>query len=385
MKKKIYIFLILFVAITVGLVVFQLVVKYSTPPPPPRIERFGVQTAKPEYVQMVDEREFIGNLLANTSFDLASKVGGRLIQLNYSLGDSIQAASKIALIDDIDFIHALEQAKANYQMTKAQILEAKITMEQAQREFDRTKLLNKSKVYSDLQLEQSETTLEAAKAVLAMREAELLRLQAELNNAQTQLAETEICAEWPDGTYYVGERYVDEGTLLTANQPIINVIDIETLVAKFEVVEKDYPRIKLNDTVQITTDAYPDEIFEGKISQISKLLDANTRQAEVRVDIDNKNLKLKPGMFVRLNLVFSVRDNVQAIPRQSIIIRDGVTGVFLHNAQTSTAEFIAVETGQLDNELIEITSPKLTKDVITLGNQRLNNNSNVVVNNAFSK
>jgi len=378
MKKYIYIFLISVIVLIVGLTAYKIYADSQKPAAERKIERFGVLTASPERRTMTDVREFTGTLRADSSFALASKVGGRLQQITVSLGNPIEPGQLIAQIDDTEYLQAVEQSQADLAMGKAQVTEAEVALEQAKREYDRNERLRAGNVYSESQLETAYTTLQSKQAILSMRKAEVDKLQAILDNAETRLADTRVMAEWDSGTRYVGERFVDAGTLLAANESIITVIDIDKLIAEINVVERDYPKLTMGHETQITTDAYPGQIFTGNISYISQILNTTTRQAAVRIDIPNSDLKLKPGMFIRVKIEFGRRENVQAIPREAVVKRNDVTGVFMFNGATGQADFLPVETGVISESYIEILSPELRGRVITLGNHRLTDQAYVV-------
>ncbi len=384
MKKYIYIFLISVIVLIVGLTAYKIYANSQKPAAERKIERFGVLTASPERRTMTDVREFTGTLRADSSFALASKVGGRLQQITVSLGNPIEPGQLIAQIDDTEYLQAVEQSQADLAMGKAQVTEAEVALEQAKREYDRNERLRAGNVYSESQLETAYTTLQSKQAILSMRKAEVDKLQAILDNAETRLADTRVMAEWDSGTRYVGERFVDAGTLLAANESIITVIDINKLIAEINVVERDYPKLAIGHEAQITTDAYPGQSFTGNISYISQILNTTTRQAAVRIDIPNSDLKLKPGMFIRVKIEFGRRENVQAIPREAVVKRNDVTGVFMFNGATGQADFLPVETGVISENYTEILSPELRGRVITLGNHRLTDQA-YVVDSEFDK
>ena len=81
---------------------------------------------------------------------------------------------------------------------------------------------------------------------------------------------THISANWTEGVRYVGKRFVDPGALLTVNSPIITVIDLSALKAEINVIEHDYPKLKLGDQAFITTDAYPARSSSGKYTPSPK-------------------------------------------------------------------------------------------------------------------
>lgn len=378
MKKVIYLVLLVAVLIIAVMVVAKVIQTKNAPEFKPPAPTLGVMSVPVLHEDIADVRQFTGSLTPDSSFDLAAKVSGRLEEITVSVGDEITPKQFIAQIEDIEYVQAVAQAKANYETGKAQIAVAKIELEQAERDYDRNKQLHDSNVYSASQYEEAQTSYRAKEATYQMRVAEANTLKAILDNAETRLADTTLNADWSDGERYVGLRYVDSGALLSVNQPIINIIDIDLLSAKINVVEKDYPLIAMGHEATITTAAYPNEVFNGVVSQISPLLNQNTRQAEISIEIENEDHKLKPGMFVKVNIELGRYNDVQTVPVEAVVKRNDITGVFLLNKEENIAEFVPVTVGLTVNNRTVIESPKLDKSVITLGNHRLNDGSAVI-------
>ncbi|MDD5697430.1 MAG: efflux RND transporter periplasmic adaptor subunit [Victivallaceae bacterium] len=172
---------------------------------------------------------------------------------------------------------------------------------------------------------------------------------------------------------YIGKKYLDAGQMLKANDAILTIVDIRRMKAMVNVIEKDYPLLKSGQPAVVTTDAYPDRTFAGKVYKITKVLDEYSRQAEVEIEIDNSQLLLRPGMFVKVSIEFATLENAQVIPKHAVVNFNDVTGVFMLSADRKTVRFIPVKTGLMDGDNIQIVSPILVRPVVTLGNHLLYN------------
>ena len=146
-----------------------------------------------------------------------------------------------------------------------------------------------------------------------------------------------------------------------------SIAELDRLYAVIYAIERDYPSLKIGQVARLSTDAYPGEVFEGKISRIAQVLQDNTRQAAVQIEVPNKDLRLKPGMYVRVQMEFAFHPGAQVVPRNAVIKRNDKTGVFKLSARDGKAVFVPVETGIATRAFTEILSPKL----ITLGNHLL--------------
>jgi RND family efflux transporter MFP subunit len=169
----------------------------------------------------------------------------------------------------------------------------------------------------------------------------------------------------------IGERFADEGSQLTAGNPILSLMDISSVIARVDVIEKDYQRIRIGQPARLKLDSYPGEIFQGKVLRIAPMLKENTRQATVEIDIPNPGTRLKPGMFARVEIGYQIRRQVNAVPTTAITKRDGIEGVFVVDQDARTVQFVAVQTGIKNLDYVEIVSPEINSEVVTLGHDLL--------------
>jgi multidrug efflux pump subunit AcrA (membrane-fusion protein) len=193
-----------------------------------------------------------------------------------------------------------------------------------------------------------------------------------VNSLSTQLPlNTTIKYQPRTSVRYIGKKYLDAGQMLKANDAILSIVNITRMKAMVNVIEKDYPLLKSGQNAFVTTDAYPDKTFVGKVRKITKVLDEYTRQAQVEIEIDNSKLLLRPGMFVKVSIEFATVKNAQTVPRIAVVNFNDVTGVFMLSSDRKTVQFIPVKTGLIDGGTIQIVSPRLIHPVVTLGNHLL--------------
>ena len=347
-------------------------------------EAVAVEAVLPRKTDLRDQRLFSGTLKPWSVFDVAPKVSGRLEELEFNIGDPIPPGALIARIDDTEYKQQYAQAAADLEVAKAQRKEAEVILQLRRTEYERQSTLIGKQIGSQAQFESAQSSLLSQEATVAMKSAEVKRAEAALANAAIKLQDTGILADWTGAPRYTGDRYVDEGALLQTNQPIISVAEIDRLRAAIFVIERDYPHLRVGQTAELTTDAYPDRIFTARVFKISQILQENSRQAYVLLEIPNADLALKPGMFVRVYLEFDRRTGATVVPRSALIKRGGRTGVFRLSPNDAKAYFVEVQTGIVADEEVEIISPELTAPVITLGNHLLSDGAPVLVPEAFA-
>lgn len=130
----------------------------------------------------------------------------------------------------------------------------------------------------------------------------------------------------------VAKFMFDPGAQVAPQYPLAVVVNIDTVLIKTSVVEKDYARVKYGQLAKIYTDAYPERWFEGRISKIAPVLDRASHTADIEIRIPNPEHLLKPGMFVRVSLVVDKKENVPVIPKTAIIKRMGKDLSFVLNS-----------------------------------------------------
>ncbi|PKK89093.1 MAG: hypothetical protein CVV64_15815 [Candidatus Wallbacteria bacterium HGW-Wallbacteria-1] len=381
-----------------------------------------VETKAVIHMDMEDVGTFTGSLYPVSQFRLASKISGRLKKINFHVGDFIRGGDTIAVVDSEELTQALEEAKADLLIVKARLSAAENTftkqIEKAQADVDRWKAssnlaekelkrqeeLRRKSVSSETERDRANEQVQVTSAQVTAAQktlellttqqtedirrikAEILRSEAGLKTAEIKLSYSDIKAEWdPEaGTRVVGERFLDEGAMLTSGNPVISILDIDTLIATITVTEKDYTKLKLEQIVKIHTDAYPDRNFEGTILRIAPKLDEASRVARVDVKIPNREHLLKPGMFVRANIIFTTHTDATAIPRPALVSRDGIEGVFGIDTGP-TAQFIPVTVGIRSRNFIEVIAPPVSGEVVTMGHHMLSHGTPVLIANATEK
>ena len=322
---------------------------------------------------MQDIGHFSGSLKPRSGYSVAPKVSGRLVKLLVNLGDKVSNGQLLAVLDDDIYQQSLEQAQTELTLAQAQVEQTRLAYKAAEANWTAVKSLYEQNYSTKAVMDQTDAEKAAAKAKYDMSVAEVQRAKTIVKTAEIQLSYTQIKANWTGGaaTRVVGERFVDAGNMLSANTPILTLIDNSIVTAEIDVIERDYPRVKLGQAVQINSDAYPERTFTGKLARLAPTLQESSRQAKAEIDIPNGEGLLKPGMFVRVQIVYAQHANVRVVPVTAIVERDGKQGVFIANSSSMTASFVPLEIGIKDAEFAEVLDAALEGDVIVLGQEML--------------
>jgi RND family efflux transporter MFP subunit len=327
-------------------------------------------------------RTFTGTLEASAAFVVAPKVGGRIEELTSDLGDRVAWNQVVARLDNAEYTQAVAQAEADVEVARANLKEAESLLEIAQREVQRVESLSKRGVSSESERDTAMADLLAREAHLQVSQAQLVRADAELEATRVRLGYTKVTAGWSGrkGEHrVVAERFVDEGETVSANTPLLEIVDLNPVTAVFYVTERDYALLKQGQEVLLRTDAYPGETFSGSLKRIAPVFRENTRQARVELTVDNSDLRLKPGMFVRATIVLDRVAEALTIPAQALTRRKGEDGIFLVNEENTSVKWQPVTPGIRQDERLEIRNTDLSGRVVTLGQQLLDDGSAIIL------
>lgn len=341
----------------------------------------AVEVAPVERRTVRDVGEFTGTLMPHSQFIAAPKVSGRLETLRVNIGDPVRNGDLIAELDSEEYAQQVAQARAELEVSKASLADAHSNLEVAAREFERAQELRKQQVASEAELDQARARHRAAEALHEVAQAQIRQKEAELRAAQVRLSYTRIHAAWIDGQgpRFVAERFVDEGAMLRANDPIVSIVDVDTVLAVIYVIERDFPAIRIGQPVAIMTDAYGDREFEGALVRRAPVLREESRQARVEVEVPNPDGLLAPGMFVRARIKFAEHADATVAPAASLVRRDDQQGVFVVDPAAKTARFVPIEVGIIDGEWAEVRSPALEGRVVTLGQHLLEDGASIML------
>lgn len=329
-----------------------------------------------------DLGQFSGTLIPRSQFAVAPKVSGKLNKLYVNIGDRVTRGQMVAQLDDEEYRQQVLQAEADLKVARANFEEARSALELAKKDFERAQTLHQRGIYSDSQLDTARAQYQSRESAFKVSEAQVANREAALETARVRLSYTRIIATWESGAEvrYVGERFVDEGALLSANTPIISIVELQPITAVIFATDREYFRIQVGQPVEISSTVFPGRKFYGKVVRVAPLLKETSRQARVEVDIPNEDGLLKPGMFINAEIEFARRDQARLVPFGAVVTRGDRQGVFLADLENKKATFQPVTVGIVEGERAEILEPAgLQGYVVTLGQHLLQDGMSIIL------
>ncbi len=341
-----------------------------------RIPPVAVEVDSVRFGPIEEIREFTGSIFPYNQYIVAPKVSGRVIEIRKRIGDAVRAGELIAVIDDAEYQQALREAEANLKIAEASLAEAQSQLALARDQKERMESLRAKDLASSAELDAALTDFAAKQSRLELARAQVEQRHAALESARIRLGYTRLSASRPG---YIGERFVDEGALLTPNAAVVSVIEIGSVIVRSSITERDYRLVMQGQPVEVTVDALPSSVFSGRVSRVAPMLQEASRMAQMEVEVRNTGLLLKPGMFARLEVIIASRESAQIVPSRSVVNAGGGAGVFIVRDGETTARFVPVETGIVTPDSAEIVSPTLEGRVVTLGQHLLADGSPVLL------
>lgn len=292
-------------------------------------------TAKVERGDIHDVVEATGTINAVITVQVGSQVSGTISKLFVDFNSRVHKGDLVALIDPALFKGAVQQATADLENAKANLVAARTSVDKARAarvqtkaDYDRTVELTKEGVMSQQQLDLAKANFDSAnagvggaQANVTQAEAQVTQKEAALAVAQTNLNYTVIRSPI-DGT--VVARNVDVGQTVAASlqAPTIFTIaqDLTKMLVYAKTDESDVGNIKVGKEVTFKVDAFPKETFQGKVSQVR--MNATTIQNVVTYDtiieFANRDLKLFPGMTAYVTIPVATVQNALKVPNTAL-------------------------------------------------------------------
>ena len=239
----------------------------------------------------------VGTLLANEAVMIRPEIDGRIESIHFLEGQLVRKGDKLVSLDASEVEAQLASAVAAANLNRSRLR--------------RAEELQAKKFISAQALDEARENLNQTTA----REAEI----------KAKLAKSIIRAPFEGVT---GLRQVSPGAYTKAGQDVARLEGIGTLKLDFRVPELYLRKIRVGQDLAVTVDAYPAETFNGAIYAIEPSVDEATRTVMLRARLPNPGVRLKPGMFARVNLKLERRENALLVPEQAIVPRGSGRYVF---------------------------------------------------------
>ncbi len=256
-----------------------------------------------------------------TTVLVGTQVSGTIKNIYVDFNSPVKKGQLIAQIDPALFEAQVKQAMANLLSAKANVEKAEASQVDAKRTMERNKELLSKNLIAQSDFDTAETNYETARASVSAAKSQVAQNEAALTLAETNLFYTKIVSP-VDGI--VVSRNVDVGQTVAASFQTPTLFSIAQDLTKMQidtnVAEADIGNVKVGEDVEFTVDAYPDITFKGKVWQVrnAPITVQNVVTYDVVIQVNNPELKLKPGMTANVSIIISIKKDVLKVPNAAL-------------------------------------------------------------------
>jgi HlyD family secretion protein len=283
-----------------------------------------LNTAEVAQGDVVAKVEATGTLEAVTTVEVGTQVSGTIRTLGADFNTQVRKGQVIAELDPSLFDTQVAQERATVSRLRAEVERARVQTEDAQVKLGRARELSAKQLIARSDLDAAESTANAAAASVKSAEAQLVQAQASLNQAQVNLSHTIIRAPI-DGVVIARNVNVGQTVAASMQAPTLFVIaqNLKEMRVNASVDESDIGKIQVNQPVRFRVDAYPNEAFTGKVSQVrlQPVVEQNVVSYITVIDVPNPDLRLKPGMTAAVTIETARADEAIMVPNAALRFR----------------------------------------------------------------
>jgi multidrug efflux pump subunit AcrA (membrane-fusion protein) len=340
-------------------------IEANSPTAQNRKRQIPVETVSLHFGSIDRRLHLTGTIISEATVDVLSKISGILEKIQVEQGDRVKVNQVVAMVEREEKEAQQQEAQAALDILRARwaqmetgalpeeitqseqfVRQTKASWESSLDNYIRLKNLKERDFVSQQRLDEAmlqvtirEAEYRSAEEKLTLLKkgarqedrdallAQIRQAEASLRLARIHLKNTTIRAPISG---IISKRFLDQGSFVSTTTPIVRIVAMDVVKILVQVVESELAQLCVGATAEIYVDAYPKQFFQGKVSCISPTIDPESRMADIEINVDNKEHRLKPGMFARVNLIVQRRNSVLLLSKDSLIREHGNTRVFVH-------------------------------------------------------
>ena len=290
-----------------------------------------VQTEKVARKNLTQVVTATGKIQSETKVNISAEVSGELVELPFKEGDEVKQGDLLVKIKPDAYYPQLKQQNAGVKVQESNLKTQEVNLKKYHLELNRIQELYNKGLASTSDLENAQTNYDATIAQMNTIKAQINQQKAALSSVEYDLSKTAIYAPMSGTVTQLnnekGEKVL--GTSYNIGSQIMTISDLSKMEAQVEVGETDVTMINIGDTARIQVDAFPNRVFNGVVYEIANTAKSKSTGTQeevvnfiVKIRIENEGLDLRPGMSCSVDVEVERKDNVIAIPIQSVTTRD---------------------------------------------------------------
>lgn len=344
--------------------------------------------------------EATGSLAGDQQTDVAPQTTGKVVAVGVDIGSAVRRGQMLVRLDDAELKLRVDQATAQLQQAQAAVRQAeekiglrsgqafdpnrvaevsaaRVTLELAEKNLRRAEKLiesgdvsrsffDEARARRDQLKEQYDVALAQARqnfAAVEVARTNVANAQAQLALARKNLSYAVIPAPI-DG--YITERTADLGEYVSPQEKVATIVRTNPLRIRIDIPEQAIREVGVGQSVSITTSAWPDRNFSGRVARIAPNVSATSRTLTVEAEIENSSGALKPGQFATVRILQERAEPAVMVPARAVVTEAGVSRLYV--IKDGHAEQRLVQLGQTEGDLIEIRSGVTADEQVATNN-----------------
>jgi RND family efflux transporter MFP subunit len=344
--------------------------------------------------------EASGSLAGDQQTDVAPQTSGKVVAVGVDIGSPVRRGQMLVQLDDSELKLRVDQAVAQLGQAKAavrqaeekiglrsgqafdpnrvaEVAAAKVALDLAQKNLVRAEKLIESGDVSRSFYDEQRSRRDQLKEQYDVAVAQARQNYAGVDVSRTNVAnaEAQLALARKNLSYavipapidgFVTERTADLGEYVSPQQKVVTIVRINPLRIRIDIPEQSIPEVKVGQSVSITTSAWPDRNFSGRVARIAPNVTATSRTLTVEAEIENSSGALKPGQFATVRILQERAEPAVLVPARAVVTEAGVSRLYV--IKDGHAEQRVVQTGQTEGDLIEIRSGVAADEQVATSN-----------------
>jgi RND family efflux transporter MFP subunit len=293
-----------------------------------------------------------GTLISKSQVDIKAETTGRVMRFDKDEGDRVAAGEAVVWIDEENYKLAVSQAESAVLVSQAALEKAQVMEAHSRSEHERARNLLTSGGITDKDMQAAAVAEKDAAAQVALAKAQLAQAQAALDQSRKWLRDAVVRAPVSGE---IQKKYVNAGAYVEPPTPVFSLVDNGRLELEAPVPTADLAPVRPGQRVTFQVNAYPEETFEGGVEEINPAVDAVSRSAKVRVQVNNSRGRLKAGMFAQGEILTGAAIQAITIPSTAVYREDrAAKDSYVYVVENGKAARRAVRIGRERNGELEI-------------------------------
>jgi len=293
---------------------------------------------------------------------IGPKIEGKIEKIYADEGDYVKEGAPLLKLDQSTYLIVKGEAEAGLNTAKARYTKAEVDLENSAKDYKRLNALYQKGAVAEREFDTIYTRQKTAEADMKLAAAQVREAEERLHMASQNLQDTIVTAPYSG---FVVEKQMEEAevsNVITWQWTVLVLEDISSIKVECPVSENEIRFMQKGKEVEIHVDAFPDEIFMGTITQINSKVDERSRSFIIKIEIPNRDFKLKSGMFARVRIPKERKESILYFPINALLIKGDENIAF--TVEDGAAKLHKLIVGISDGRVTEVVEGLTEGDVV---------------------